>query len=184
MLKPLLVSEDGALAHTAFPAPPIVQIAELHVIWLPWEGKPAAVRGNLWPQDEGLWKPHPDSPPTYEPTSWGSKFTAVPVSLQTDFSPAALGCACLAISACQDWHWCLGSPSLLPPERAHERGRFWLLAPRVLLWTAHKAIAFQFCPEREKNSFLRLEHHILRPDMLCSAFRERRFLIFSCICCH
>lgn len=122
--------------------------------------------------------------PLNEPTSWGSKFTATPVSLQMDFSPAALGCACSAINASQDSHRCLVFPSPLPPQRAHKGGRFWLSASRILLWTAHKAIAFQFCPEREKNSFLRLKHRVWRPRMVRSTFRERRFLIFTCICCH
>lgn len=50
-----------------------------------------------------------------------------------------------------------GFPSLLHPDRDHGGQRFWLSASRLLLWTPHKAMAFQFCPERE-NSFLRLKH--------------------------
>lgn len=42
-----------------------------------------------------------------------------------------------------------GFPTLLHPARAHRGQRFWLLASKWLLGTAHKAAALQFCPERE-----------------------------------
>lgn len=77
-----------------------------------------------------------------------------------------------------------GFPSPLHPDRAHGAQRFWLSASRLLLWTAHKAMAFQLCPEREKNCFLRLKHHVWRLWTVCSASRESRFPIFTFICCH
>lgn len=49
-------------------------------------------------------------------------------------------------------------PSLLHPGWARGGQKFWLSASRLLLWTAHKTMAFQLDPDTQKNCFLRLMH--------------------------
>lgn len=75
-------------------------------------------------------------------------------SVQRDFSAVSVLQQVLLRTGTCAWDFA----SLLHPVWAQGGQRFWLSASRLLLWTAHKTMAFQFDPERQKNCLLRVMH--------------------------
>lgn len=168
--------------HTAVPAPPVVETPELRLIWAVLWGRSKLQQKEIHDlRNKGLWKPHPGQPPTYEPTSWGDKFTAMLAALQRDFSPAS--------ELCQFSNTCCSGqasgPRLLPwlplPASPRGEGTEWPSACTLVPGVGHKAMLFEYCPERGKL-FLETEHRVWRPRTVCSTSRERCFLMYISVC--
>lgn len=83
-------------------------------------------------------------------------------SLQRDFSAVPVLQKVLLRTGTCAWDFA----SLLHPDWAQGGQRFWLSASKLLLWTAHKTMAFQFDPERQKNCLLRVSYLKDKDSML------------------
>lgn len=128
---------------------------------------------------KGLWKPHPDKPPTDEPTSWGGKFTAASASLQRDFLPAFQSHKCCSVQAFLPsslfqlfFFSMFPAPAL--PSPALSRQKFWYstytLVPLELVGVTKHCHLNSAQKKRTVSSDRRLM-------TVCSTSRERCFLI-------